>query len=309
MTRAVFLGTPAAAVPSLRSLAAAGVDLVAVITRPDRRRGRSGRIEASPVKQAAVDLGIPVLEPADRVDLAQAVGALGFLDVGVVVAFGMILPASVLALPARGVVNVHFSLLPRWRGAAPIQRSLLADDEVGGVSLMVLDEGLDTGPVLAVAATRYGAEETAGEIEARLAAIGADLLADVLPDYLGARVTAVPQGSDGATYAPRLDREEGRLDSSDDPESFCRRVRAMTPRPGAFGLVNGERLKILAARPVNGAGSPGGLSLDGDRLVCGVGGGLVELVEVQASSRRAMSGSEWARGRRGALGEFESGAR
>lgn len=307
MTRAVFLGTPAAAVPSLRGLMATGVDVVAVITRPDRRRSRSGRVEASPVKAAAVDLGIPVLEPADRVELAEAVGTLGFLDVGVVVAFGMILPAPVLVLPARGVVNVHFSLLPRWRGAAPVQRSLLAGDAVGGVSLMILDEGLDTGPVLAVEATRYGAEETAGEIEARLAVLGAGLLADVLPEYLGARVMAVPQGTDGATYAPRLDREEGRLDPSDDPGSFCRRVRAMTPRPGAFGLLNGERLKILAARPVDGAGSPGVLSLDDDRLVCGVGGGLVELVEVQAPSRRAMSGSEWARGRRGALGELESG--
>lgn len=300
MARVAFLGTPPAAVPTLRRLVDAGVDVAAVVTRPDRRRSRSAPPEPSAVKAAALDLGLPVLEPADRGELAAALPPVGPLDVGIVVAFGMLLPAAVLAAPRRGLVNVHFSLLPRWRGAAPVARSLLAGDDGGGVSLMVLDEGLDTGPVLAVAATRYGPEETAGDIEERLARTGAELLVDVLPGYLAGHVSAVPQDPAEATSAPRLEAADGRLDPGDDPAAFVRRVRATTPRPGAYLVVGGERLKVLTARVGEGVAAPGELVPTGDRLLCGVAGGVVELAVVQAPSRRAVTGAEWARGRRGA---------
>lgn len=299
MPRAVFLGTPPAAVPSLRRLAGVA-DVAAAVTRPDRRRSRSSPPEPSAVKAAARELGIPVVEPGDRGELVAAVAGLGDLDVGVVVAFGMLLPPDVLAAPARGLVNVHFSLLPRWRGAAPVARSILAGDEEGGVSLMVVDEGLDTGPVLAVAATRYGESETAGEVEDRLARLGAELLADVLPGYLDGRVTPVAQDPAEATTAPRLGREEGRLDPGEGPVGFVRRARAMTPRPGAYLVVDGERLKVLAVRPADADVPPGRIVPTREGLVCGVAGGAVELVTVQAPGRRAVSGLEWARGRRGA---------
>lgn len=308
MPRVVFLGTPAAAVPSLRRLAGS-VDVAAVVTRPDRRRSRSSPPEPSAVKAVARELGIPVVEPEDRGALVGALAGLGALDVGVVVAFGMLLPPEALTAPARGLVNVHFSLLPRWRGAAPVARSILAGDEEGGVSLMAVDEGLDTGPVLAVAATRYGETETAGEVEDRLAHLGAGLLADVLPGYLDGRVSPVAQDPSGATTAPRLGREEGRLDPREGPAGLVRRVRAMTPRPGAYLVVGGERLKVLAARPADADVSPGRIVPTRDGLVCGVAGGAVELVAVQAPGRRAVSGLEWARGRREAEASVDLPAR
>lgn len=302
MTRVAFLGTPQVAVPTLRRLAAAA-DLQVAVTRPDRPRGRSGTPQPSPVKLAALDLGIPVVQPGRRSDLEAALAEHGPLDLAVVVAFGMILPARLLDLPGAGFLNAHFSVLPRWRGAAPVQRAVLAGDRRTGVSVMRLDAGLDTGPVLAIRSTAIGDEETAGELLARLAGTAAELVVELLDAYLTGRVVATPQPG-GASAAPKLTADDARLRLDESPEQFVRRVRAMSPAPGAAGQVGGEGFKVLRARVAAGSAPSGALAVEGGRLLCGTGGGRVELEVVQPAGRRPMPGSAWASGRRGELGRL-----
>jgi methionyl-tRNA formyltransferase len=302
VTRVAFLGTPQVAVPTLRRLAAAA-DLRVAVTRPDRPRGRSGTPQPSPVKHAALDLGIPVVQPGRRSELEAALAERGPLDVAVVVAFGMILPARLLDLPGAGFLNAHFSILPRWRGAAPVQRALLAGDRRTGVSVMRLDAGLDTGPVLAIRSTGIGDEETAGELLGRLAGTAAELVVELLDPYLTGRVVATPQPG-GGSAAPKLTAEDSRLRLDESPEQFVRRVRAMSPAPGAAGQVGGEGFKVLRARVAAGSAPSGGLAVEGGRLLCGTGGGRVELEVVQPAGRRPMAGIAWASGRRGELGRL-----
>ena len=300
MTSTVFLGTPAASIPSLR-VVASRTDLRLVITRPDKPRGRSGRAKPSPVKEAATDLGIPVAQPSNARELEEVLVRMATFQLGVVVAYGMILTPGALAMPEAAFVNVHFSLLPRWRGAAPVQRAILEGDEETGVTLMVMDEGLDTGPVVAAEISSIGPTETAGELTARLADLGADMLAGHILELGQGRISAVPQPTTGATYAARITSSEAELSATRSSQELLRAVRAYSPRPGArFG---GGALKVWRAGPTElDREAPGRLFLDGDRLYLGTAERPIELIEVQVPGGRRMHGVAWARGRQGELG-------
>jgi methionyl-tRNA formyltransferase len=278
--RLVFFGTPADAVPALRALHEAGHEVALVVTQPDRRRGRGGRVDPTPVKIAAEELGLPVRTPDRAREVTDEVAATG-ADAGVVVAFGQILPESLFTSVPLGFVNVHFSLLPRWRGAAPVERAILAGDAETGVCIMAIEQGLDTGAVFARAATPIGDDETAGELRERLVALGTDLLVETLPNLT--TITPSPQVGE-PTLAPKLTVDEFELDFARPADELVRVVRAGNPRPGAWTTVDGRRLKVWRARV-------------GDE-------GSLELLEVQPEGRGRMSGEAWIRGRRGAPVRF-----
>lgn len=299
----VFAGTPDSALPALRALWS-WAEVPLVVTRPPKPRGRSGTPRPSPVGEWAEAAGIPVATPTRRPELAEVLREVAPLDAAVVVAYGMIIPPDALAIPTAGWVNLHFSLLPRWRGAAPVARAILAGDPVTGVTLMLLDEGLDTGPVIAHRSLEIRPEEDAGALTDRLAALGADLLTEMLPAYLAGQLTPVPQPAEGVTYAEKIRPEERLLDVHSDPSRFVRQVRALAPRPGGYLLRDGERMAVLAAREEGRPLDSGRLELAGDRLLLGVGGRAVELVTVQPAGKRPMSGAAWARGRHGELGRL-----
>jgi methionyl-tRNA formyltransferase len=286
--RIVFLGSPTDAVPPLRALVAAGHDVALVVTRPDRRRGRGADATASPVKQAAAELGLRVATPERSSDAVDDVAASG-ATLGVVVAYGQLLrPAFLAALPG-GFVNLHFSLLPRWRGAAPVERALLADDHETGVCLMRVEEGLDTGGVYATARIAIGAEETAGELRARLVEAGTTLLVDRLADVVGADPD--PQVGE-PTYADKLTVDEFAIDPTGTAADLARLVRAGNPRPGAWCSVGGRRVKIWRAHDT-GAAVPEGARA-GDLTKAGAlvtPTGLLDLVEVQPEGKRTMAGA------------------
>lgn len=292
--RVVFLGTPEAAVPSLRRLAAE-LTVELVVTRPDRPRGRSRRPVAPPVKGAAESLGIPVAQPERASDLTTTLRQTGPIDLAVVVAFGMLIRPDALALPRRGFLNLHFSLLPRWRGAAPVAHAILAGDTLTGASVMLLDEGLDTGPVLGVRTTPIGPEDTTGSVTERLATRGADLLADLARGWVVGIVAAVPQPTAGLS-APKLAPSDGHLDWRLTGEELHRRIRAFSPNPGAFSYVDGARLGILSAHPGPGRLPPGSLRLDAGELLAGTSTGTLVLDLVHPAGRRPMPGADWARG-------------
>lgn len=268
--RIVFMGTPAFAVPSLDALLGAvdadgarAYDVVAVFTQPDRPAGRGRTVAAPPVKQRAIEAGVPlILQPSSLrrgPAAADALAALAALapDLVVVAAYGLLLPPTILDGPPFGALNVHASLLPRWRGAAPIQHAILAGDAETGVTIMRMDAGLDTGPMIATAATAIGVRETAGELTERLAALGAALLVDTLPAWFAGTAIAAPQDDGAATHAPRLTREDGRLDAAEGALRLERRVRAMHPWPGAWlTMPDGAVLKVLAADVVAGSAGP-----------------------------------------------------
>ncbi len=296
--RTAFFGTPPAAVPALAALATVA-DIRLVVTRRDRPRGRSRRPQASAVKQAAGDWGLPVAQPQRAGDLADRLRDLD-LDVAVVVAYGQLLPGAVLAAPRRGFINVHFSLLPRWRGAAPVQRAILAGDEVTGVTLMQLDEGLDTGPVLVSEETPIGPAERAGELTARLAGLGARLLADYLQAFAYGHLVSVSQDDGAATLAAKVQTEEARLGREMAAEEVVRRVRAFHPRPGAWLELEDGRLKVLRAAPAEDTRlRPGWIEASGGAAVLTGGAGSVELLEVQPAGKDPMPGAAWMNGRRG----------
>ncbi|QNK03309.1 methionyl-tRNA formyltransferase [Dyella telluris] len=274
--RVVFAGTPEFSVPCLEACRASGAEVVAVYTQPDRPAGRGRKLTPSPVKQAALDAGIPVEQPESlKSEEARATLAAYAPDLMVVVAYGLILPRKVLAIPRLGCWNVHASLLPRWRGAAPIQRAILAGDGESGVDLMQMEAGLDTGPVLLERRTPISPEDTGGTLHDRLAALGADVLADGLARVMaGETLLPRPQPDEGVTYAHKLDKAEARLDFTRPAIELERQVRAFDPWPVAEGDVNGETLRIWAARAVEGHGSPGsvlGMSREGIDIACGEG--------------------------------------
>lgn len=274
--RVVFAGTPDFSVPCLEACRASGAEVVAVYTQPDRPAGRGRKLTPSPVKQAALDAGIPVEQPeALKSEAARATLAAYAPDLMVVVAYGLILPRKVLSIPRLGCWNVHASLLPRWRGAAPIQRAILAGDAESGVDLMQMDAGLDTGPVLLERRTPISPEDTGGTLHDRLAALGADVLADGLARVMaGESLLPRPQPEDGVTYAHKLDKAEARLDFTRPAIELERQVRAFDPWPVAEGDVNGETLRIWAARAIDGHGAPGsvlGMSREGIDIACGEG--------------------------------------
>jgi methionyl-tRNA formyltransferase len=294
--RVVYCGTPSDAVPGLRAVVEAGHEVALVLTQPDRRRGRGGTASASPVKAAALELGLAVRTP-DRVsDVEDEVRALD-AEVGVVVAFGQLLPVGLLDATRHGFVNLHFSLLPRWRGAAPVERAVLAGDDETGVCVMQLEEGLDTGPIYACTRTPIRSDETAGELRGRLVDLGTDLLVRTLP----AVPIATPEAQVGeATHAQKLRVEEFRIDPSRPAAELSRVVRAGNPRPGAWGIVDGHRVKVwrarVSGRETDAPGSLGTVGPDGGLVT---GEGVLVLEEVQPEGKRTMDAGAWLAGRRG----------
>ena len=300
--RTVLLGTPKEAVPTIDILAGL-TDMRAVITRPDQPRGRGGASAPPAAKARAAEQEIPVRQPATSAALDAAIAAMD-LDLAVVVSYGMIVRAATLARPRLGMVNLHFSLLPRWRGAAPVERAILAGDDVTGVSLMRMDAGLDTGPVLSAWRTSIGEDEDAGALSERLALGGAELLATHLDALEREALEPVVQGESMVTWAPRLVVSEARLDFQQPAEQVVRAVRAFCPRPGAHTTWRGKRFKILRARPVPGRLEPGRLEIDDIGVRVGTARGCLALMIVQPEGRKAMDALAWLRGVKGDLGRL-----
>ena len=301
--RIAFLGTADFAVPSLAACLAAGCDVAAVVTQPERP-GDRGRPAPRPVGELARERGLPLLQPPRIREPAATAELLGLgLDALVVAAYGQILPVALLEGPRLGGVNVHGSLLPRWRGASPVAAAILAGDAETGVSIMRMDAGMDTGPVYAMRATPIAAAETATELTGRLAALGADLLVEVLAGLEAGTVTAAPQDGAAATLAPRLRREDGRVDWSEmGAAEVDRRVRGLDPWPGVTAPLGGTDVRLLAGEPLargDGAGPPGTV-LRTDREVAEVAtrGGVYAVRRVQPPGRRPMDAAAYLRGRR-----------
>jgi methionyl-tRNA formyltransferase len=296
--RLVFAGTPDFAVPSLQACLAADCDMVAVYTQPDRPAGRGRKLTPGPVKQAALAAGIAVEQP-ESLRTAQARGQLAAWrpDLLVVVAYGLILPRTVLAIPGRGCWNVHASLLPRWRGAAPIQRAILAGDTQTGVALMAMEAGLDTGPVLLERHTPIAADETGGSLHDRLAMLGAEALADGLARLVAGRLPeAVAQADEGVTYAHKIDKAEARLDWGATAIALERKVRAFNPWPVAEAGIGGERLRIWSAHALQqaGASAPGKvLGVNAQGLDVATADGVLRITEIQRDGGRRMAVRDW----------------
>ncbi len=301
--RSIFLGTPSAAVASLAAVMDV-TDVGLVITRPDRARGRSGRPTPPPVKAAALEWGIEVAQPENRDELEDRIAG-SDADIGFVVAYGRILTSAMLQSLPRGFVNVHFSLLPRWRGAAPVERALLAGDDTTGVSLMKLDEGMDTGPVIAAVETPIASDETGGSLTGRLSYLGAMLIDDTVPDYLRGRLVPASQLRTGVTLAPRLERTEARIDPGWTAAHAERAIRAFNPRPGAWFTLDGVRILVHAASPSDETIDPGVIASQDGAPVLGLADGSIRLDVVQPAGKAPMAGTAWMNGRRGAGGRLD----
>jgi methionyl-tRNA formyltransferase len=304
--RLLFAGTPQAAVPSLRALLDSRHDVLAVLTRPDAPAGRGRRLVASPVAQVAQQAGLPVLTPRRPGDpeFLEHLRALA-PDCCPIVAYGGLIPPAALEVPPAGWVNLHFSLLPAWRGAAPVQHAVLAGDDVTGASTFVLEQGLDTGPVLGVVTEQVRPDDTAGDLLDRLAAGGASLLVATLDGLEAGRLVPVPQPADGVSYAPKLTAADGRVDWSTPALRVDRLVRACTPAPGAWTTLRDERLKLGPVRPLPSAAPlpPGAVAVLRDAVQVGTATHPVKLGEVQPPGKRPMAAADWARGVRLAPGE------
>jgi methionyl-tRNA formyltransferase len=288
------MGTPDFAVPLLAELIAAGHDIAAVYSQPARPKGRGMKEEPSPVARLALAHGLEVRTPVSlRQPEPQAAFAALSLDVAVVAAYGLILPKPILDAPRLGCWNLHGSLLPRWRGAAPIQRAVMAGDSETGVMVMRMEEGLDTGPVLLTEKTPIG-RKTAGELTGELASLGAKLMARGLKLLASGNAATTPQAETGATYAKKILKDEARIDWTKPAAEIDCHIRALSPWPGAFTEANGERLKILFAEPVNGSGAPGTV-LD-DQLTIACGAGAVRLLRVQRPGKSALNAADLLRG-------------
>jgi methionyl-tRNA formyltransferase len=289
------MGTPDFAVPALAGLIAAGHEVACVYSQPPRPAGRGHKEQPSPVHAFAASRAIPVRTPKSlkSPDEHAAFRGLG-LDVAVVAAYGLILPKAILEAPRLGCVNVHASLLPRWRGAAPIQRALLAGDAETGVTIMQMDEGLDTGAMLLTGRVPIGPTTTASDLHDALAALGADLAVAALPGLADGTLKGLAQPAEGVTYARKLDKDEGRIDWSRPAAEIERMVRALNPWPGVWCLAGGERLKVLAAELAEGDGDPG-LVLD-NRLTVACGAGALRPRRVQRPGRAPMTAGDMLRG-------------
>ena len=304
--RLAFFGSPDFALPSLEALVAAGHEVPLVVSQPAKPVGRSGEPVDPPVARRARELSLPVFQPPtlrdeDAIARLAALGA----DLFVVVAYGKILAPRVLDLPRLGCVNVHGSLLPRWRGASPVQAALLAGDAESGVSIMRMEAGMDTGPVYAAARSPVAPDEDAGSLSARLAKEGAALLVATLPGVEAG--TLVPEAQDGAlaTLCPKIRREDGQVDFARPAEELARRLRAFSPWPGLFAFRGGRRVKLLAARAVAGrpGAAPGEVLSAGEEVVVACGEGALALARLQAEGRRPLDAATFARGERVAPGE------
>ena len=305
----VYAGTPAFAVPALESLINAGYPVAAVYTQPDRPAGRGRRLRASPVKTLALAHGLAVEQPESLRDPAvQARLARYAPDVMVVAAYGLILPSAVLDIPRHGCLNIHASLLPRWRGAAPIQRAIEAGDGESGVCLMEMAAGLDTGPVVACRSTPIGPEDTGATLHERLAGMGADLLTETLDEWLSGRLRARAQTEEGVTYADKISAEESRLDWHEPAERLARRIRAFNPWPVMRCEREGQALKVWTARALSApvaTGTPGQIMTVGDAGIdVQTGDGVLRLSRVQAPGGRAQAVADFLRGHKMHAGEI-----
>jgi len=302
MADIVFMGSPDFAVPSLQRLLVQN-RVLAVVTQPDRPAGRKLARRKSPVKLAAEAAGIPVLQPL-RLRAPAAIEQLRAwqAELYVVVAYGQILPQAVLDIPPRGVVNVHASLLPRWRGAAPIQAAIRAGDTVSGLSIMLLDAGLDTGPVLAQRRMVLHPRETGASLHDKMAQAGAELLAETLPRYLTGELQPQAQASQGSSYAARIKKAERFIDWTDSAQAIDRHVRAFYPAPGTRTLWRGQELKILAGAPLAGQAAPGFVHICDGQLAVGTGEGLYRLEFLQLPGRQALASADFLRGQRDFIG-------
>jgi len=290
--RIVFMGTPVFSVAALEALVGAGHEIVCAYTQPPRPAGRGKKEQPSPVQARAEALGIPVRHPTSLKGAeAQAEFAALGADVAVVVAYGLILPQAILDAPRHGCLNIHASLLPRWRGAAPIHRAIMAGDAETGVCIMQMEAGLDAGPVLLRKVTAIGAEETTGELHDRLAVIGAEAIVEALAKLSG--LTPVVQLDEGVTYAAKIDKAEARIDWTRPAAEVARLIHGLSPFPGAWCDVAGERVKCHGARVVAGEGAPGEV-ISGFTVACGEG--AVEITRVQREGKKAMAADEVLRG-------------
>lgn len=302
--RVVFAGTPEVAVPTLQALLASSHEVVGCLTRPDARAGRGRRSRPSPVRAAAEAAGVPVLAPR----LLREEGVAEQLtdwapDVCVVVAYGALVPPDLLGLPNHGWVNLHFSLLPQWRGAAPVQHAVMAGDEITGAVTFLLEEGLDTGPVLGQLTERIRPRDTSGDLLGRLAESGAGLVVATVDGLAKGELVPAPQPADGISLAPKLTPEDARVDWSVPAFAVDRRVRACTPAPGAWTTWRGERLRLGPVEPLDGpppgegeALGPGELRVDRSQVLVGTATEAVRLGDVQPQGKRPMPAADWARG-------------
>lgn len=291
--RIAFMGTSDFAVPALSGLLDAGHDVICVYSQPPRPAGRGQRKKISPVQRTAEERSIAVRHP-DSLKDEDVIADFYALetDVTVVAAYGLLLPKSILDAPLLGCLNIHASLLPRWRGAAPIQRAILAGDSETGITIMRMDEGLDTGPIIALEIVPIADHDTASSLQDLLATVGGRLLTQVLADGIPA---PVPQAKEGITYAAKLARSDGRIDWTDDAMSIGRRVRALNPWPGVWCERDGERLRVLEATPVAGMGMPGEV-IEGETLTIACAGSALRIDRIQRAGRAAMGTSEYLHG-------------
>ena len=297
--RIVFFGTPEFALASLRALLQSRFDVAGVVTQPDKPQGRSrSQLVPPPVKVVAQSEGLPVLQPV-RPTGDVFIASLRRLEpeLGIVVAYGHILRPEVLTLPPRGMINVHASLLPRFRGAAPVQHAILKGETETGVSIMQMEAGLDSGPVLHRVSTPIEPGETAGSLSVRLAELGATALIEALSLMSAGLARPQPQDASRATFAPKIDRDTARLSWAMDATTLVRQVRAFDPGPGAWTLLNGDSLKLFGAREVAGTGEPGTVLAAGERLVVAAGRGAVAVQEIQPAGRGRLPVAAWVRGR------------
>ncbi|MBT2532513.1 methionyl-tRNA formyltransferase [Arthrobacter sp. ISL-48] len=295
--RVLFAGTPAVAVPSLDALVQAGFDVVAVLTRPDAPVGRKRVLTPSPVAARAAELGIEIIHAARVDDAVTATIAAVSPDVAAIVAYGGLIPRAALDVPRHGWINLHFSLLPAWRGAAPVQRAVMAGDDITGAVTFLLEEGLDTGPVFGTLTEGVGPEDTAGVLLERLSHSGAVLLAQTLSAVEAGKAVAQPQQGQ-VSLAPKLTIDDGRIDWSQPALAIGRRARGVTPEPGAWTSLDSQRVKLepVRLRPDVGHLGPGALELDGKSVLVGTGSHAVELTRIQPSGKKMMAAADWARG-------------
>lgn len=296
MADIVFMGTPEFAVPTLRALIEHH-HVIGVVTQPDRPAGRGGKVRTSPIKDVALAHGIPVFQP-ERIRRLDAIETLRHWEAEayVVAAFGQILPQAVLDIPRYGSINVHASLLPRWRGAAPIHAAIRAGDAETGVTIMRMDAGLDTGPTLSVRALPITRDETGESLHDKLADLGAQLLIDTLPGYFSGQLDPQPQPEEGVTYAPQITKDEGRIDWNQPAVTIERQVRAFTPWPGTFTSWQGRQLKIHSGGTAPGHLPPGQVARRGEHVVVGTGDGLFVLGELQLEGKRRVTIGDFVRG-------------
>lgn len=303
--RVVFMGTPDFAVPTLAALCAApGIEVIAVYTQPPRQAGRGKRTRPTPVHHAAQERDIPLFTPATLKTAAagQEFASLG-ADAAVVVAYGLILPSAVLEAPRLGCFNLHGSLLPRWRGAAPLQRAVMAGDGATGVCIMAMDEGLDTGAVYGRAEVPIGPHTTAGDLHDQLAALGAPMMVETLGAVAAGRLTAEPQPEDGVTYASKIDKAEARIDWGLDAPTLDRMIRGLSPFPGAWCEWQGDRIKVLSAMPEAGVNTAAPGTVLDDNLLIATGNGALRLLRVQRAGKGVVTAADFLRGNALVAGE------